>query len=164
MSMNDEQEKLVIDNMTLVHFIISKYYPTFCGNEDVIQSGMVGLCKAANTWKSSKSTFSTYASKCILNEIKRYFREIITIEQSLSLEYEYEGGMTLSEAIEGDGDVESTFEFKEFMESEDETTRLIVALLAQGYNSKEISDMIGIKRSTVAKVKRLTYKKWEGIE
>lgn len=159
-TMNDEQQKLVLDNMTLVHFLINKYYPTFCGNEDVVQAGMVGLCNAATTWKEDKSIFSTYASKCILNEIKRYFRESRSIN-ALSLEYEYEGGITLSEAIEGDVDVTSTFYVEDFFNDETPQTKVIMSMYAQGYNSKEIELLTGIDINTIYKVRRTMKKRWE---
>ena len=135
MNMNDEQQKLVADNMTLVHYLINRYYPTFKGNEDVVQTGMVGLCKAAMYWNSGKSTFTTYASKCILNEIKNYFKENITEQPSLSLDYEYEGGVMLSEAIEGDSNVNSTFDLEEFIGKEKTKNKLFLSLFAQVYTS-----------------------------
>lgn len=161
--MNDEQQKLVTDNMTLVHFLINRYYPTFNGNEDVVQTGMVGLCKAAKSWDSSKSTFPTYASNCILNEIKNYFRKNIETQPSLSLDYEYEGGAMLSEVIEGDVDVNSTFELTEFLGKEKEKNKLVLSLYAQGYTTQEISEMTGIGIRGVARIKRLIRKKWEGV-
>lgn len=163
MSMNDEQQKLVTDNIALVHFLIRKHYPTFYSNEDVVQNGMVGLCKAAKYWDSSKSTFSTYAGKCILNEIKNHFRESILAQSVLSLDYEYEGGMMLSEAIEGDTDVDSTFEVEEFLGKEKEKNKLVLSLYAQGYTTREISEMTGIGVRGVARIKRIAQKKWEGV-
>ena len=65
MNMNDEQQRLVTDNMKLVHFVVNKYYPTFNGNEDVSQVGMVGLCKAALAWNPEKTTFTTCACNYI---------------------------------------------------------------------------------------------------
>ena len=163
MSMNDEQEKLVTDNMALVHFLINRYYPTFNGNEDVVQTGMVGLCKAAKTWDSSKSTFPTYAGRCILNEIKNYFRVNIEVQPSLSLDYEYEGGAMLSEVIEGDTDVNSTFELTEFLGKEKDKHKKVLSLYAQGYTTQEIAEITGIGRRGVARIKRMTQKKWEGV-
>lgn len=161
--MNEDQQKLVIDNTKLVYTVIKKHYPTFYGNEDITQVGMLGLCKAATTWDSSKSVFSTYACICIHNEIRYYFRSNIHTGDVLSLDYEYEGGTTLSEAIEGDNDVASTVTFEDFLEGESDRTKLVIKLFARGYNSKEISDITGLKRKTISRIKRLTHKKWEGI-
>ena len=45
--MND-RKKFIEENVNLVYVIVREYYPTFIFDEDVIQCGMVGLCKAAN--------------------------------------------------------------------------------------------------------------------
>lgn len=66
--MNDKQQ-FISDNVKLVYFIIQKYYPTFAHDEDIVQCGMVGLCKAAKKWQQ-KGKFSSYARQCILNEIR----------------------------------------------------------------------------------------------
>ena len=80
------KEKLIEDNMKLVYFIVHKYYPAFGKNEDVIQEGMVGLVKAADTWDESKSKFSTYACACILTEIRTYFKQQSKHQNVLSLD------------------------------------------------------------------------------
>lgn len=74
--------------MTLVYFLINQYYPTFLGDEDIIQSGMMGLCHAADNYDENKSKFSTYASRCILNEINMEFRSRKKHRSPLSLDYE----------------------------------------------------------------------------
>ena len=79
-------EQLVVDNMKLVYSIIHKRYPSFRYDEDLIQCGMVGLCKAAETWDKNKSKFSTYASSCIMNEIAREFRKRMKHDGVLSLD------------------------------------------------------------------------------
>jgi RNA polymerase sigma factor (sigma-70 family) len=161
MNMNDEQQRLVTDNMKLVHFVVNKYYPTFNGNEDVSQVGMVGLCKAALAWNPEKTTFTTCACNYIRNEIRLYFRENLVEQQPLSLDYEYEGDMTLSDAIEGDTDVNSTIGFDEFLAEEPERTQLIIKLQSQGYTLTEIADVLGVPYQTVAQVKRNLKLKWE---
>lgn len=83
--MNDIQ-KFIEENTNLVHFLINKYYPYFSADEDIIQCGMLGLCKAAEKWDSSKSKFSTYATKWILSEIKRELRERGKHSAEISLE------------------------------------------------------------------------------
>lgn len=81
-----DKNKLIEDNMNLVYYLISRYYPTFIKDEDLIQCGMVGLCKAANSSNAIKYKFSTYASACILNEIKSEFirRKKYAKEESLN--------------------------------------------------------------------------------
>lgn len=66
-----DRDKLIQDNIPFVYYIIHKYYPTFSKDEDIIQSGMVGLVKAANKFDASKGKFSTYAGVIIKNEIAK---------------------------------------------------------------------------------------------
>lgn len=60
---------LVTDNLPLVWLNMSKLR---LGGDDYYQIGCIGLIKAAETFQDDKGyTFSTYASKCIVNEILR---------------------------------------------------------------------------------------------
>ena len=72
--MQESIEKLITENMKLVYYLVNRYYPTYSHDEDLIQIGMIGLCLAADKWDSTKSKFTTYASKVILNEIRAEFR------------------------------------------------------------------------------------------
>ena len=86
MPMNDNQQKLVDENVGLVRFLIGKYYPTFSHDEDVYQSGMIGLCKAADASDSIKTKFSAYAARCILNEINNEFTRRKKYNNEVSLD------------------------------------------------------------------------------
>ena len=69
-----KEEELYIQNENLVYFIISKYYPDYLGDEDLAQECKIGLWRAVTSYDETKSTFSTFASKCIVNTILHYFR------------------------------------------------------------------------------------------
>lgn len=105
-----KNEQLVVDNMKLVYSIINKNYPTFSFNDDVIQTGMLGLCKAADTWDESKSKFTTYATYCILNHIKNYFRSESKHQGISSLDFTVKGDdgceMPMYELIVGELDID----------------------------------------------------------
>jgi RNA polymerase sigma factor (sigma-70 family) len=69
---------------------------------------MIGLINAADNWDESKSKFSTFACKCIGNEIKNEFRKRSKHYGVLSLDYEVdteEGIMAFGDIIVGDEDV-----------------------------------------------------------
>lgn len=70
-------EDLVVQNMKLVYFLISKHYPTYSQDEDVIQAGMEGLCKAAKRWNPDKGIFQTYAGVVIRREVADYIRSLL---------------------------------------------------------------------------------------
>lgn len=104
------KQQLIEDNMKLVHFVLNKYYPKCAFDEDLIQAGMVGLCKAANTYDETKSKFNTYAIRCILNDIRMEFRSRAKHPPMLSLDYTYdedgEGPVSFGEMLTGDEDVD----------------------------------------------------------
>ena len=66
---------LIEHNLRLVAHIVKKYYAISGEQEDLISIGTIGLIKAASTFDYEKSKkFSTYASKCIENEVLMHFR------------------------------------------------------------------------------------------
>jgi RNA polymerase sigma factor (sigma-70 family) len=102
------KQQLIEDNMRLVYSLVSKEYPTYLTDEDIIQCGMLGLCKAAEKWDEGKSKFSTFAISCIRNEIRYEFRKRAKHQGILSLDYEVdteEGTITVADMIPGDEDV-----------------------------------------------------------
>ncbi len=69
------KEKLIEHNLRLVAHVIKKYYSSADEQEDLISIGTIGLIKAISTFKSDKgSRLSTYAARCIENEVLMYFR------------------------------------------------------------------------------------------
>ena len=69
MKMNEEQQKLVLDNQKLVYHVIKQLH-LYHKLEDYLDVGIIGLCKAAKTFKpENNSKFSTYACICIRNNI-----------------------------------------------------------------------------------------------
>ena len=84
--MTDEQQKLVTDNLGLVHACARRYKGRGVDYEDLYQSGCEGLVKAAAGFDSSRGVrFSTYAVPAILGEIRRIFRDGGTVRVSRSL-------------------------------------------------------------------------------
>ena len=70
------RNKLIEHNLRLVAYIVSKHYSESRDTEDLISIGTIGLIRAAETFDPSKEiSFSTYASTCIKNQIKMYFRK-----------------------------------------------------------------------------------------
>lgn len=70
-----EIEQEIIDNEKLVYFVINRYFPDFREDEDIIQIGRIGLWKACVSHDDTKSKFSTFAVRCIMNEIKMELRD-----------------------------------------------------------------------------------------
>ena len=64
------RKKIIQHNLRLVAHIAKKYYALPSDQDDLISIGTIGLIKAVNTFDSTRrARFSTYASRCIENEI-----------------------------------------------------------------------------------------------
>lgn len=71
-----ERDQKIIENLKLVNHILQKQFPNLARNEDMFQIGCVGLIKAVDTFNEDAGiSFSTYASKCIMNEILMELRK-----------------------------------------------------------------------------------------
>jgi len=69
------REKLIEHNLRLVVHIVKKYYAQQQNEEDLVSIGTIGLIKAIDTFNTDNGArFTTYAGKCIQNEILMYFR------------------------------------------------------------------------------------------
>lgn len=70
----DAKNKLIEHNLRLVAHIVKKYASSGEA-EDLISAGSIGLIKAINTYSNDKNTqLSTYAARCIENEILMLLR------------------------------------------------------------------------------------------
>lgn len=71
-----ERNRLVSENMGLVHSCANRFRGRGVDYEDLVQSGCIGLLKAAEGFDESRGfMFSTYAVPAIIGEIKRIFRD-----------------------------------------------------------------------------------------
>lgn len=117
---------LVEHNLRLVAHIIKKYYQNYGGQEDLVSIGTIGLIKAINTFDPKKNIkLSSYASRCIENEILMYFRNNKKSSQDVSLndtiDTDKDGNpLTLMDILASDMDV-----------AEDVDTKLHLAVLGR---------------------------------
>ena len=101
-----------------------KYYAQPSDQEDLISIGTIGLMKAVDTFDSTrKARFSTYASRCIENELRMHFRRERKCGTTVSLQETLEAGkddtaLTLSDVLQ-DG-----FCMEDSCEQQDEARRL----------------------------------------
>lgn len=69
----NEETKMFDKHNRLIYLVINKLGLSL--NEDLFQTGSIGLLKAIRTFEPDiGTTFSTYATKCITNEIRMYNR------------------------------------------------------------------------------------------
>ena len=77
---------LIEHNLRLVAHIIKKYYQNDGGQDDLVSIGTIGLIKAVDTFDPGKNIkLSSYASRCIENEILMHFRNNRKSAQDVSL-------------------------------------------------------------------------------
>lgn len=152
--MDKSKQDLILDNMQLVYHTLHKYYPTYAFDEDIQQIGMLGLCKAANTYDETKSKFSTYAVKCIVNQVRMELRSRSRRVDAISLESvvsESSDGDTveLGDVCMGEPDVGSTIAV---LDALDDRERKVVELRYAGLDVNEIAKQLGLSRATISKV------------
>ena len=151
-------EELYLANEKLAYWILAKYYPAFQTDEDYQQTAKIGLWKACIGYKEdTQIKFSSYASRCILNEICNYFRDSGQTSRdgvsSLSLDVQInDDDTTLANLIPGDKDV-LFIDFNEFWESLTSREKKIVTMLIQGLTNREIGNRIGVSNQRVSEIR-----------
>ena len=162
--MQESKEKLITENMKLVYYLIHRYYPTYSKDEDLVQIGMIGLCLAADRWDSAKSKFTTFASKVILNEIKKEFRLRNKQVNTVSLDAMNVGedceDLSFYEVLPGDSDVDYD-PMEEFAETLDPKDREVFEGLSSGSTSVDLASQMNVSQNRVNQRVRYIRKRWE---
>lgn len=71
----DARNKLIEHNLRLVAHIVKKYDTKETMTDDLISIGTIGLIKGIDTYNGDRKTkITTYAARCIQNEILMHFR------------------------------------------------------------------------------------------
>lgn len=167
----EARNKLVEHNLRLVAHIIKKYYGTQSEQDDLVSIGTIGLIKAINTYKPDKNIrLSSYASRCIENEILMHFRNAKKSAQDISLnetiDTDKDGNpLTLLDIMSVDDNILDNLDLKlnsqklgQFINEElDERERKII-ILRYGLNGKEpmtqkkVAKLLDISRSYVSRI------------
>lgn len=83
----EAEEILTKHNLRLVAHIAKKYKSSFSDSDDLISIGSIGLIKAVRTFDPDKAKqFSSYASRCIENEILMVLRHEKKLMGEISME------------------------------------------------------------------------------
>lgn len=82
----EARNQLIEHNLRLVAHIVKKYYGNVKDQDDLVSVGTIGLMKAVSTFDPAKGIrLTTYASRCIENEILMQFRSQKKTAQDVSL-------------------------------------------------------------------------------
>ncbi len=174
----DARNKLVEHNLRLVAHIIKKYYGVQSEQDDLVSIGTIGLIKAINTFNPNKNIrLSSYASRCIENEILMHFRNSKKSSQDISLnetiDTDKDGNpLTLLDIMSVDDNILDNLDLKlnskklgQFIGEElDERERRII-VMRYGLNGnepmtqKDVAKLLDISRSYVSRIETKALKK-----
>ena len=172
------RNRLVEHNLRLVAHIIKKYYGVQTEQDDLVSIGTIGLIKAIDTFKPDKNIrLSSYASRCIENEILMHFRSSKKTAQDVSLnetiDTDKDGNpLTLMDIMAVDDTILDDLDKKlnsrklgQFIREELEERERTIILLRYGLDGhepmtqKEIAQMMDISRSYVSRIETKALKK-----
>ena len=156
------RQQLIEDNMNLVYFIVSHEYPTYLYDEDIVQSGMLGLCLAAENFDEEKGEFSNYAGKRIRGEIKKEFVRRKRHSKNVSLASTVNDEYTLGELIAGKDDT-SCLDDEIFYSQLTKEELNILTMNNIGFSTDEIAEMSGYSVQKVQKMLRVIRIKWRNF-
>lgn len=167
------RNKLVEHNLRLVAHIIKKYYSSVNDQDDLVSIGTIGLIKAINTFDINKKIkLSSYASRCIENEILMFFRNLRKNAQDVSLsdaiDSDKDGNpLTLMDVMAVEDNIVEKLDLKinseklkeyltEVLDSREQTV-IILRYGLNGYESltqREVAKKLNISRSYVSRIEK----------
>ena len=169
----EARNKLVEHNLRLVAHIIKKYYTQTDDTDDLISIGTIGLIKGINTYRRDKGVrLTSYASRCIENEILMFFRSRRKSAGELSLsetiETEDDGGaLSLLDVVSEEQDLSERVCEKELCaqlrremdRSLDDRERRILTLRygldgEKTHTQRETAELCAISRSYVSRLEK----------
>ena len=162
---------LVEHNLRLVAHIIKKYYGKLSEQDDLVSIGTIGLIKAIDTFNPDKNIrLSSYASRCIENEILMHFRAAKKSAQDVSLnetiDTDKDGNpLTLMDVMAVDDHILDDLDrrlnakkLSKFIREELTEREQTVIVLRYGLNGKEpmtqkqVAQLLDISRSYVSRI------------
>ena len=159
--------------LLLVVYIARKFENTGINIEDLISIGTIGLIKAINTFRPEKNIkLSTYASRCIENEILMFLRKNSSRRNELSIDeplnVDWDGNeLLLSDVLGGEEDeamrvLEDEVD-KQLLKSAvgrlSEREQMIISMRfgldgRREMTQKEVADMLGISQSYISRLEK----------
>lgn len=174
----EAKNKLIEHNLRLVAHIIKKYYGVSSEQDDLVSIGTIGLIKAINTFRSDKNIrLSSYASRCIENEILMHFRSAKKSAQDVSInetiDTDKDGNqLTLLDIMAVDDDILDNLDKKlnikklgQFINEELTGREKKIIVMRYGLDGKkpvtqkEIAKLMNISRSYVSRIETKALKK-----
>lgn len=171
---NHQYNELIRENINLIHIIIKKNYPHVKQDsyeyEDMFSDGLYGMYKAAINFKIDRGCeFSTFANKCILNQINMSYRyskkhknliSLYTSIQNLNGKNSDRDEIFLLDCIEDTSDTYFPIKQKIFvtalknslLELPEKDQKLFTMRYIQNLKQREISVELGITQSSISRM------------
>lgn len=173
--MPSARDKLITDNMRLVYHMYGKIGDGPIKEnykEDIISVGMLGLCKAADTFDESRGVrFSTYATMCIRNAMLMFIRKTKKHDPHEVSLYEVIGkdidgkSLILADVIEDESQSEdeiiTRIMIDEFEKRQSPIDQRIMRELKLGKRQVEIARVVGMSQAQVSRRIRNMRKKFQ---
>ena len=169
----DARNKLIEHNLRLVAHIVKKYDTKETMTDDLISIGTIGLIKGIDTYNGDRKTkITTYAARCIQNEILMHFRSQKKYGPTVSLNdaigHDKEGNeINLIDVIKDKNvDLIETLDLKNNINLLKKYLKLLnkrekeIIIKRYGLNNtkdmtqKEIADELKISRSYVSRIEK----------
>ena len=167
---------IIIHNIRLVIYeVVKKFSSNLYDKQDLVSIGIIGLVKAIDSFNITKQNeFSSYAIKCIDNEILMYLRKRRITPNIISLNdivyIDDKNNIKIEDVISDDIDlVEDYILTEEYIEvrnlilrlpkKEQEIIKLYFGFYGRKYRQEEIADKFNIAQGYVSRiVKRVLIK------
>ena len=172
------RDKLVEHNLRLVAHVVKKYYAAREDQDDLISIGTIGLIKAVSSFDPDKGArLSTFAARCIENEILMYFRTLKKQQGEISLsdpiDTDKEGNtLSLMDVIAMEDTMSDDLDAKESGQrlrrainrflTDQEASILVLRYGLDGKEprpQREIAGLCGISRSYVSRIEKRAVEK-----
>lgn len=162
--------EFIMENINIAYRIANDFYKkcNLIEYDDLIQICLLGLTKAARTYKSEKSSFTTYAYNVIRNEIAMELRRINKGKNIYSLEeiLPNTDNITIEDVLKSDYDIEEEFINKEerellykYIGELNGRERKILSLYLNGCNQTQISKELNMSQANISRILRKAIRK-----
>lgn len=169
----DARNKLIEHNLRLVAHIVKRFPCDTIPTDDLISIGTIGLIKGIDSYSPDKNIkITTYAAKCIENEILMFFRtnnkhnNNVSLNDSIGLDKDG-NEISLMDVIVGDDEDLNTIIFNKmnieslhrYLDVLNDREKDIIIKRYGLYNSdiytqKELSSLLKISRSYVSRIEK----------
>lgn len=169
----DARNKLIEHNLRLVAHIVKRFPTENLSTDDLISIGTIGLIKGIDSYRPEKNIkITTYAAKCIENEILMYFRtnnkhsNTISLNDSIGLDKDGNEISLIDVIVGNDEDLNTIIFNKMNIESlhqylsilNDREKNIIIKRYglynSDTYTQKELASLLHISRSYVSRIEK----------